>query len=167
MMEEILKKFMTKSSKRHEEHSNLIREIRTSTDAAIINQGDSIKALEIQIGQMSKVLQERGFGGLPSSIETNPRDHVKSILITEEVDTTSLHRIGPNPLRRLRERMELELEARLMGEALILNRSHDPYFRDFLKLNYLNESLELRNHKIKDLEPTVEEGEVIDEPMSE
>nr|GFB84338.1 hypothetical protein [Tanacetum cinerariifolium] len=28
---------------------------------------------------MSKVLQERGFGSLPSSIKTNPKDQVKSI----------------------------------------------------------------------------------------
>ncbi|GJW60050.1 putative ribonuclease H-like domain-containing protein [Tanacetum coccineum] len=28
---------------------------------------------------MSKVLQERGFGSLPSSTDTNPRDQVKSI----------------------------------------------------------------------------------------
>ncbi|GKB05311.1 hypothetical protein Tco_0833506 [Tanacetum coccineum] len=28
---------------------------------------------------MSKVLQERGFGSLPSSTKTNPRDHVRSI----------------------------------------------------------------------------------------
>ncbi|GJY04460.1 hypothetical protein Tco_0370400 [Tanacetum coccineum] len=51
------------------------------------NQGASIKALEIQIGQMSKLLQERGFGSLPSSTETNPRDHVKSITNTKEVET--------------------------------------------------------------------------------
>ncbi|GKE53285.1 hypothetical protein Tco_1488441 [Tanacetum coccineum] len=43
------------------------------------NQGASIKTLELQIGQMSKVLQERGFGSLPSSTETNPKDQVKSI----------------------------------------------------------------------------------------
>ncbi|GJW18394.1 ribonuclease H-like domain-containing protein [Tanacetum coccineum] len=66
-------------SKRHEENSNIIKEIRASTDAAIRNQEASIKTLEIQIGQMSKVLQERGFGSLPSSTETNPRDQVKSI----------------------------------------------------------------------------------------
>ncbi|GJX39530.1 ribonuclease H-like domain-containing protein [Tanacetum coccineum] len=79
-LEESLTKFMAKSAKRHEENSNIIKEIRTSTDAAIRNQGTSIKTLEIQIGQMSKVLQERGFGSLPSSTETNPRDQVKSIL---------------------------------------------------------------------------------------
>ncbi|GJR65758.1 hypothetical protein Tco_0011823 [Tanacetum coccineum] len=49
-MEESLSKFMNESAKRHEENSNLIKEIRASTDAAIRNQGASIKALEIQIG---------------------------------------------------------------------------------------------------------------------
>ncbi|GJU37897.1 uncharacterized mitochondrial protein-like protein [Tanacetum coccineum] len=55
-MEETLSKFMSESEKRHEENSNLIKEIQASTDAAIRNQGVSIKTLEIQIGQMSKVL---------------------------------------------------------------------------------------------------------------
>ncbi|GKD48985.1 hypothetical protein Tco_1277961 [Tanacetum coccineum] len=54
---------MAESAKRHKENSNIIKEIRASTDAAIRNQGASIKTLEIQIGQMSKVLQERGIGG--------------------------------------------------------------------------------------------------------
>ncbi|GJR76152.1 retrovirus-related pol polyprotein from transposon TNT 1-94, partial [Tanacetum coccineum] len=73
-MEESLAKFMAESAKRHEENSNIIKEIQASTDAAIRNQGASIKTLELQIGQMSKVLQERGFGSLPGSTETNPRD---------------------------------------------------------------------------------------------
>ncbi|GKC74132.1 ribonuclease H-like domain-containing protein [Tanacetum coccineum] len=70
---------MAESAKRQEENSNIIKEIRASTDAAIRNQGALIKTMEIQIGQMRKVLQERGFGSLPSSTETNPRDQVKSI----------------------------------------------------------------------------------------
>ncbi|GKB82648.1 hypothetical protein Tco_0949543 [Tanacetum coccineum] len=56
-MEESLTKFMAESAKRHEENSNIIKELRASTDAAIRNQGASIKTLEIQIGQMSKVLK--------------------------------------------------------------------------------------------------------------
>ncbi|GKE68274.1 hypothetical protein Tco_1526346, partial [Tanacetum coccineum] len=63
-MEDTLRKFMSESAKRHEENSNLIMEIRSSTDAAIRNQGASIKTLKIQIGQMSKVVQERGFRSL-------------------------------------------------------------------------------------------------------
>ncbi|GKB18035.1 mitochondrial proton/calcium exchanger protein-like protein isoform X1, partial [Tanacetum coccineum] len=93
-MEDTLSKFMSESAKRHEENSNLIKEIRATTDAAIRNQGASIKTLEIQIGQMSKVLQERGFGSLPSSIETNPRDQVKLISTTIEADSYSIRRIG-------------------------------------------------------------------------
>ncbi|GJY95730.1 hypothetical protein Tco_0512091 [Tanacetum coccineum] len=88
-MEESLSKFMTESSKKHEEDSNIIKEIRASTDATIRNQGASIKTLELQIGQMSKVLQERGFGSLPSSTETNPKDQVKLILTA----TTDLSKI--------------------------------------------------------------------------
>ncbi|GKB12318.1 hypothetical protein Tco_0846241 [Tanacetum coccineum] len=56
-IEETLRKFMSESEKRHEENSNLIKEIRASTNAAIRNQGASIKNLEIQIGQMSKIIR--------------------------------------------------------------------------------------------------------------
>ncbi|GJR35342.1 putative reverse transcriptase domain-containing protein [Tanacetum coccineum] len=65
-----------------------------SRNAAIRNQGASIKTLEIQIGKMSKVIQERGFGSLPNSTEANPRDQVKSILTTDEVDSYSIRHIG-------------------------------------------------------------------------
>ncbi|GKB59276.1 hypothetical protein Tco_0915462 [Tanacetum coccineum] len=92
-MEESLSKFMSESTKRHEENSKLIKEIRASTDVAIRNQGALIKTLEIQIRQMSKVLQERGFGSLPRSTEINPRDHVKSISTTVEADMTSIRHI--------------------------------------------------------------------------
>ncbi|GJT35742.1 hypothetical protein Tco_0926161 [Tanacetum coccineum] len=307
-----------------------ILQIRASTDAAIRNQGASIKTLEIQIGQMSKVLQERGFGSIPSSIEENPRDQVKSISTTIEADSYSIAVLDlPNTpylldrtvhssyfeashinnsiprkekdpgsftlpcfinnvcfdnalidlgasvsvmplstylnlglgelahtkltveladrtvkypkgiaenvlvgigkfvfpvdfiildmpkdikvplilgrpflstarakidvykikitlrareerivftsvkpasslIRRvymlsLRERMKLDLEARLMGETLVLNRLLDPFFEDYIKLNGLNEPFELRRNQGNDLMPTIEEGEVIEE----
>nr|GEW54847.1 hypothetical protein [Tanacetum cinerariifolium] len=189
------------------------------------NQGASIKALEIQIGQMSKVLQQRGSRSLPSSTKTNPRDHVKSISTTVETDTFLIRRIRPiryavsslqnidfivldmpedikTPLilgrpflstahaktdvfkrkitLRIRnekvvfksdkptssiikrvyalsliERLELDLEARLMGKALILNRSLDPLYGDYIELN---EPLELRRNRVDNLEPTIKEG---------
>ncbi|GKB84264.1 retrovirus-related pol polyprotein from transposon TNT 1-94 [Tanacetum coccineum] len=95
-MEESLTKFMAELEKRHEENSNIIKEIRASTDAAIRNQGALIKTLEIQIGQMSKVLQERGFGSPLSSTKTNPRDHVKSIF-TAKYDSIGIRRIRSAP----------------------------------------------------------------------
>ncbi|GKF35511.1 hypothetical protein Tco_0112269, partial [Tanacetum coccineum] len=93
-MEETLSTFMSESAKRHEEKSNMIKEIQASTDVVVRNQGASIKTLEIKIRQISKVLQEIGFGILPSSTESNPRDHVKSILTTAEADSNPIRRIG-------------------------------------------------------------------------
>ncbi|GJS70821.1 putative reverse transcriptase domain-containing protein [Tanacetum coccineum] len=290
-MEDTLSKFMSESAKKHEENSNLIKEIRATTNAAIRNQGASIKTLEIQIGQMRKVLQERVFGSLPSSTETNSRDQVKSISTTVKADSNPIRHIGspntPYPMDRtvswctrasvsvmplltylnfglgelahtrltveladrtvkypkgiaenvligigkftfpidfiildvpedikvplilerpflsiarskidvfernitlrvgeekiifksvkhasslirrvymlsLRERMELDLEVRLMGETLVLNRSLDPFLEDYIELNYLNEPIELRRNQGDDLMPTIEEGEVIE-----
>nr|GEV96326.1 hypothetical protein [Tanacetum cinerariifolium] len=92
LMEESLSKFMNESTKRHEENSNMIKEIRASTDVAIRFQGASIKALEIKIGQMSKVLQERGSESLPSSTKTNPIDQLNSILTSVETNKTSIRR---------------------------------------------------------------------------
>ncbi|GJX65242.1 hypothetical protein Tco_0299585 [Tanacetum coccineum] len=65
----------------------------------------------------------------------------------------------------LREIMKLDLEARLMGETLVLNRSLDPLYGDYIELNDLNVPLELRRDQVDDLMPTIEEGEVIDKPM--
>ncbi|GKE39245.1 hypothetical protein Tco_1462650, partial [Tanacetum coccineum] len=258
-----------------------------STDAALRNQGASIKTLEIQIGQMSKVLQERGFGSLPGSTKANPRDQVKSISTTIKVDSCPIRRIGSSqyakgsygpqfskayskashinnsiPIKEkdpgsftlpcffnnvcfdnalvdlgasvsvmplltyrnlglgelakltveladrtmkypkgiaenvlvgidyfkgreeriiftsvkpasslikrvymlsLRERMELDFEARLMGETLVLNTSLNPFFEDHVELNNLNEPFELRRNQGDDLMPTIKEGEVIEE----
>ncbi|GJX72885.1 hypothetical protein Tco_0311480 [Tanacetum coccineum] len=38
--------------------------------------------------------KERGFGSLPGSTKANPRDHVKSISTTIEVDSCPIRRIG-------------------------------------------------------------------------
>nr|GEW47275.1 homeodomain-like protein [Tanacetum cinerariifolium] len=65
----------------------------------------------------------------------------------------------------LREIMDLNLEARLMGETLILNRLFDPLYGDYIRLNDLNKPLELKRNRVDDLGPTVEEGEVVNEPM--
>nr|GEV21072.1 hypothetical protein [Tanacetum cinerariifolium] len=61
--------------------------------------------------------------------------------------------------------MKFDLEARLMGETLVLNRLLDPLYGDYIELNDLNEPLELRRNQVNSLMPTIEEGDVIDEPM--
>ncbi|GJT50300.1 retrovirus-related pol polyprotein from transposon TNT 1-94 [Tanacetum coccineum] len=62
----------------------------------------------------------------------------------------------------LRERMELDLESRLIRETLVLNRSLDPFLEDYIELNDLNESFEFRRNQGDDLIPVIEEGEVIE-----
>nr|GFA82284.1 glycosyl transferase, family 8 [Tanacetum cinerariifolium] len=59
----------------------------------------------------------------------------------------------------LRERMVLDLESRLMGETLVLNRSLDPFFKDYIELNDLNEPFEFRRNQGDDLMPTIKERE--------
>ncbi|GJU53885.1 hypothetical protein Tco_1227599 [Tanacetum coccineum] len=56
---------MAESTKRHEENSNIIKEIRASTDATIRNQGASIKTLEIQIANSSVI---RRIGSVPYAV---------------------------------------------------------------------------------------------------
>nr|GEW45308.1 hypothetical protein [Tanacetum cinerariifolium] len=129
-IEESLSKFLIESVKRHEENSNMIKENRASTNDATRNQGALIKALEIQIGQMSKVLEESGSRNLPSSTEANLRDH-----------------------------------ARLRREALILNRSLDHLYGDYIELDDLSKPLELRRNQVDDLKPIIKEGKLVDEPI--
>ncbi|GJY93875.1 DNA-directed DNA polymerase [Tanacetum coccineum] len=262
-IEDTLSKFMSESAKRHKENSNLIKEIRATTDASIRNQGASIKTFEIQIGQMSKSIsttikadshpicrigspkyavsdgQNRasvsvmplltylnlGLGELAHTRLTveladrtvkYPKGIAKNVLVgigkfTFPVDFIILDmpedikvplilgrpflstarskidvykrkitlRVGEEKIifksvkpassliRRvymlgLRERMELNLEARLMGETLVLNRSLDPLLEDYIELNDLNEPVELRRNQGDDLMPTIEEGKVIE-----
>ncbi|GJT13464.1 hypothetical protein Tco_0860506 [Tanacetum coccineum] len=168
------------------------------------------------------------FGSLPSSTETNPRDHVKSISTIVEADAkavfpentpywiTPIHHkkgsYGPkfskaysceashidksiprkekdpgsftlpcyinnvcfdNALADLGANRTVKypkgiaenvlVEARLMGETLVLNRSLDIFFEDYIELNDLNVPLELRRDQVDDLMPTIEEGEVVKE----
>ncbi|GJY95168.1 putative reverse transcriptase domain-containing protein [Tanacetum coccineum] len=234
-MEDTLSKFMSESAKRHEENSNLIKEIRASTDAAIHNQGAYIKTLEIQIRQMSKDLGaivsvclslstylNLGLGELahtkltveladrtvkyPKGIAENvlvgigkftfpvdfiildmPEDIKVPLILGRPFLSTARAKINvykrkitlrvgeerivftsvkpaSSLIKRvymlsLRERMELDLEARLMGETLVLNRSLDPFFEDYIELNDLNEPFELRrNQVLEDMDAYRDEG---------
>nr|GEY67680.1 hypothetical protein [Tanacetum cinerariifolium] len=232
-MEDTLSKFMSESTNRHKEKSILIKEIRASTDAVIRNQKASIKTLEIQIGQMSKVLQEKGFRSLPSSTKANREikssrsrlllklihtlsavleppirrssvsvmplstylnlglgklSHTK--LIVELADKTVKYPKGiaknmlvgigkfiflidfiiidmPEDIKGLHakfeRKMELDLEARLMGETLVLNRSLDPFFEDYIELNDLHKPIKLRRNQGNELMPTIKECKVVEE----
>nr|GEX27620.1 hypothetical protein [Tanacetum cinerariifolium] len=245
------------ATKRQEENSNMIKEIRASTDAVVRNQGASIKTLEIQIGKISKkekdprsftlpcyisnVCFDNDIANLGASVSVMPlstyltlglgelahskltveladrtvkypkgiaenvlvgigkfvfpidfiildmTEDVKVPLILERPFLSTAHakidvfkrkitlRVGDEKIifksvkpasslikrvymLSLREIMELDLEARLMGETLVLNRSLDLLYEDYIKLNDLNVSLVLRRNQVDDLLHTIEEG---------
>ncbi|GJR09862.1 zinc knuckle CX2CX4HX4C containing protein [Tanacetum coccineum] len=201
-MEESLSKFMAEYAKRHDENSKLIKEIRAKMDVAIRNQGASIKALEIQIGQIGKGIAENVLVGIDKFvfpvdfIVLDFPEDIKVSLILGRPFLSTAHakidvfkrkitlQVGDDKIvfksdkatsniikrvyaLRLRERMELDLEARLTAKALILNRSLDLTYGDYIELNDLNKPLELRRNQVEDLGPTIEDGEVIDEPMED
>nr|GEX87834.1 hypothetical protein [Tanacetum cinerariifolium] len=173
-MEETLSKSMSESTKRHEENSITIKEIQALTDASVQNQGASFKTLEIQIGQISKVLQERGFGSLPTSIKSNPRDHVKSISTTAEADSNLIRCIGssqyvvstPQNKRLMFESREMTiLFPSCLNDYYCKEKngsSLDSLYGDYIELNNLNVPLELRRDQVDDLMPTIEEVKNMD-----
>ncbi|GJW39835.1 homeodomain-like protein [Tanacetum coccineum] len=91
------------------------------------------------------------------------RSREKKRLFSIVVKPDSSVNCGRVYMLSLRERMELDLEARIMGETLVLNRSLDPFSEDYIELYDLNEPSELRRNQGDDLIPTIEEGEVIEE----
>ncbi|GKB06521.1 hypothetical protein Tco_0834754 [Tanacetum coccineum] len=166
----------------YQERRQPMEDALTSTDAAIRNLGAWIKTLEIQIGQMSKLIRTRyAVWILPirhihwTVPYTDVRDKTNDDSISKSFKWTVKYPkgIAENILvvflikrvymLSLRETMELDLEARLMGETLVINRSLDPLNGDYIELNDLNEPFELRRNQSDDLMPTIKEGEVIEE----
>ncbi|KAL5574228.1 hypothetical protein UlMin_023825 [Ulmus minor] len=69
-MEEAFTQFMTRTNAFIDE-----------TRANFRNQGASIRNLEHQVGEIAKLLTERGQGALPSNTERNPKEEVKAITL--------------------------------------------------------------------------------------
>ncbi|GJU12389.1 homeodomain-like protein [Tanacetum coccineum] len=175
-MEESLSKFLNESTKRHEENSNLIKKIRAFTDAAIRNQGASIKALEIQIGQMSKVLTTHRNDALPRK-KKDPGSFTLPCYINNICFEKALTNLGASisvmPLStylnlglgelahtkltvKLADRMVKHLKG--IAENVLVGI-------DYIELNNLNEPLELKRNRVDDLGLIVEEDEVVNEPV--
>ncbi|GJZ06552.1 hypothetical protein Tco_0540345 [Tanacetum coccineum] len=132
----------------------------------------SASANEIDEKKPDKVLQERGFGSLPSSTEAKMRDHVKSSSTTVEADSNPIRRIGsPQDIVSTPQNRRFMFESR---QTTIPFLSHlndyyyeekkgsygpslDPLYGDYIELNDLNLPLELRRDQVDDLMPTIEE----------
>nr|GEV07634.1 homeodomain-like protein [Tanacetum cinerariifolium] len=92
-LEEYLSMFTAKIAKGHDENTNLIKELRASTDFALRNQKASIKALEIQVRQISIIMHEILSGISQSSIEIKQRVNDETISTSVKADKPSIRRI--------------------------------------------------------------------------
>ncbi|GKC59824.1 uncharacterized mitochondrial protein-like protein [Tanacetum coccineum] len=96
-----------------------------------------------------------------------PED-IKVPLILEKPFLSTAHAKSDVFKRKITlRRIDLDLEAKLIVEDLIMIRSLDPVYGDYIELNDLNEPLELRRNQVEDLGQAIVEGEVVDEPMVE
>ncbi|GJX54176.1 hypothetical protein Tco_0282545 [Tanacetum coccineum] len=72
-LEKTLNKFIKESFKKQKDGENIIWGVKKSYDHAFKAQASSIKKLEIQVGKIVEIVQNREAGSLPSSTETNLR----------------------------------------------------------------------------------------------
>nr|GEU66847.1 alpha/beta hydrolases superfamily protein [Tanacetum cinerariifolium] len=116
---------------------------------------DGLAAIQAQLNNIGREIKELATVKYPKVV-------AKNVLLGVKPTSSLIKRVY---MLSLRERIGLDLEARLMGETLLLNRSLDPLYGDYIELNDINVPSELRRDPFNDLIPTIEEGEVIDEPM--
>nr|GEZ41164.1 hypothetical protein [Tanacetum cinerariifolium] len=72
-VEKILNKFVKESLKKQKHSENLIWELKKYFDHIFKTQASSIKKLEVQLGKITGIVQNRETGSLPSSTKVNPR----------------------------------------------------------------------------------------------
>ncbi|GKC28943.1 hypothetical protein Tco_1036237 [Tanacetum coccineum] len=92
-LEESLSMFMAEIAKRLDENTNLMNEFRASTDFAFRNQEASIKALEIQVRQMSIILREKLPINVRSSTVIKPRINDETISTSVKTDKPLIRRV--------------------------------------------------------------------------
>ncbi|GKA42322.1 hypothetical protein Tco_0734982 [Tanacetum coccineum] len=93
-LEEFLCRFMAEIAKRHDEHSNLIKEAQASMDFTLRNQQASIKTLKIQVRQMNIILHEKLSRNLRSPTEIKPKVNNETIPTSVEADMPSIRCIN-------------------------------------------------------------------------
>ncbi|GJZ70702.1 homeodomain-like protein [Tanacetum coccineum] len=167
-MEESLKKFMAESEKRHHEHSSLIKEIQASTDAAIRNQGALIKALEIQIQQMSKE-KSRIEEEIKATMNVHHSSILKDALPPKEKDLRSFTLpCNINNMCFDKALADLGANVSVMPYSTFTNLGLGKLAPTKLITELADKTVkrlqELNDHEMEDLDPEIEECEIIDEP---
>nr|GEW08562.1 protein sieve element occlusion B-like [Tanacetum cinerariifolium] len=142
-LEESLTKFMAESGKRHEENSNIMKEIRASTDVDIRNQGSLIKTLEIQIGQMSKPWEENYF-----------RKYASVLRLFETPGLVESCSPKLDLFSNIKERLEEEETIEIMMKTMeqYMSKAHGNYGLGFVRPKINDEThFELKGQYLKEL----------------
>ncbi|PPS11507.1 hypothetical protein GOBAR_AA09141 [Gossypium barbadense] len=88
-----------------------------NTETALKNQQASIQGLEMQIGQLSKLISERPQGSLPSNTEPNPREQLNAINVQDEEEF-----VEPEP-----EPKQETVVSRDQDEEMNLKEAHESF----------------------------------------
>ncbi|GJV30013.1 hypothetical protein Tco_1386461 [Tanacetum coccineum] len=169
---------MNESAKRHEENSNLIKEIRASTNAAVRNQGALIKTLEIQIGQMSRkkdlensklILKSRQASILFLSRLNNYCCDEKGSYGPQYLDAYSYGATHINGSIPQKEKDPRSFTLPCLSELAHTKLTVELADRTLKHPKGITENvlvgIERRRYQVDDLIPTIEEGEVVDKLM--
>ncbi|GKD80773.1 reverse transcriptase domain-containing protein, partial [Tanacetum coccineum] len=120
-LEESLSMFMAEIAKRHDENSNLIKELQASTDFALRNQQASIKALEIQVKQMSIILHKNYLGIYNARLKLSRRKLIFQVKETTLPSSNCLNDDYWDELKETNGEKDLEAHctnAKPLGKAL-------------------------------------------------
>ncbi|GJZ35179.1 mitochondrial proton/calcium exchanger protein-like protein isoform X1 [Tanacetum coccineum] len=107
---------------------------------------------------MRKVLQQRGFGSLPSSTKTNLRDHVKSILTIVEADTSSIRRIGSHQYAIPTGQNNTLMYETKQTTILFISRLNNCYCKD-KKGSYRPQILEAYSYRASQIDKSIPQKE--------
>nr|GEU79746.1 hypothetical protein [Tanacetum cinerariifolium] len=172
-------------------HNGRSRTRSTKTSDGLAGMQAQLNNLRREIKKVNEKVyaaQERGFGSLSSSTETNPRDHVKSIsTILKLIHTRYTVWDPPNTSYPLDETCILMYEKKQMtipflshlngkekdpgsftlpcfiNNVCFDNALADLGANDYIELHDLNVPLELTRDQVDDSMPTIEEGKVVEE----
>ncbi|GJY93679.1 putative nucleotidyltransferase, ribonuclease H [Tanacetum coccineum] len=96
-LEETLNKFIKESQIRQKESENIVWGIKKTYDQTFKTQASSIKKIEIHLGRIAKIIQDKETGSLPSSTETNLRGLANAITTSSGLNYKPLK----NPLENI------------------------------------------------------------------
>ncbi|GKD56926.1 hypothetical protein Tco_1290313 [Tanacetum coccineum] len=117
-LEEILNNFIKESRIKQKESGNIVWGIKKTCDQTFKTQASSIKKIEIHLGKIAKIIQDKETGSLPSSTETNPRGLANAITTRSGLN----YKPPKNPL----ENITTSQEGLTTKETTIKSDDNDP-----------------------------------------